>query len=99
MSIPNEDRLRDAYDRAFTHSDPHSPYYDGPFFEPDQDASSAWSPDEIQQLNQMATELDLISAEKERRAMEKHQRLVRLLMMSREATMVMATYNELFWGD
>jgi hypothetical protein len=26
----NEDSLRDMYDRITTHTDPHSPYYDGP---------------------------------------------------------------------
>ena len=26
----SEDRLRDRYDREFTHNDPASPYYDGP---------------------------------------------------------------------
>ena len=30
MPIPNEDSLRDMYDRINTHNDPHSPYYDGP---------------------------------------------------------------------
>lgn len=26
----DEDRLKDQYDRIFTHNNPHSPYYDGP---------------------------------------------------------------------
>ncbi len=30
MPIPNEDRLRERYDAMLTHNDPHSPYYDGP---------------------------------------------------------------------
>jgi hypothetical protein len=28
--MTNEDSLRDYYDKITTHNDPHSPYYDGP---------------------------------------------------------------------
>jgi hypothetical protein len=30
MPNANDDRLVDMYDRINTHDDPHSPYYDGP---------------------------------------------------------------------
>lgn len=36
-NIPNEDSLRDYYDRVATHSNPHSPYYDGPDEEEEDD--------------------------------------------------------------
>lgn len=30
MPIPDEDSLRDYYDRLFTRDDPHSPWYEPP---------------------------------------------------------------------
>lgn len=33
----NEDKLKDLYDRAFTHDDPHSPWFDGPDAEDEDD--------------------------------------------------------------
>jgi hypothetical protein len=33
----DEDRLRNLYDEMFTHTNPHSPYYDGPDYEDEEE--------------------------------------------------------------